>query len=160
MQSKSDHSLVVSHVRIAKAAVRLLTPQEKNATDFHSIKPLTCPLCRTLPPGLHGKVEPTPLWITSVHIRSQTLDSGGGSRKRRANPQTCVQIDTLRNFKTFFFCYWQWLSSFNYCKSSGIFVPFSLFYFFFLQLTDKNEYVRMNKYIPILLTLGLVFPLQ
>lgn len=29
----------------------------------------------------------------------------------------------------------------------------SLFFFFFLQLTDKNEYVRMNKYIPILLRL-------
>lgn len=32
---------------------------------------------------------------------------------------------------------------------------FFLFFFFFLflQLTDKNEYVRMNKYIPILLRL-------
>lgn len=77
--------------------------------------------------GLHGK---------SSLLRSGSLLFTFGPRhwiqvevqeERQANPQRVFRLTPWEISKHFFLL---WLSLFNYCKSSVIFFPFSLFFFF------------------------------
>lgn len=102
-QSKTDHSLVVSHVRITKAAVRLLTPQ-KDATDFHSIKPLICPTCRALPPVY----TESRAYSALDHFCSHSVPDTGFRWRFRKNAGRIHNVCSdwhPEKFQNIFFCY-------------------------------------------------------